>query len=60
MTELDDLTQKLDEIVAQAHENGVKEERVRVLRIIAEEANSQVAGWTQADWLSALIDGRDK
>jgi hypothetical protein len=60
MSELDDLTERLDEIVEQARKNGVAEERARVLRIIAEEANSQVAGWTQSDWITALIEGQDK
>ena len=60
MSELDDLTQKLNLIVEQAYKNGVAAERVRVLRIISEEANSQVSGWTQSDWITALIEGRDK
>jgi hypothetical protein len=59
MSELDDLTQKLKLIAEQAYKNGVADERIRVLRIISEEANSQVAGWTQSDWITALIEGRD-
>jgi len=58
--EFEELSAKINGLVQQAFDNGVLSERVRVLKIINEEAKSEVAGWEKSDWIVALIEGRDK
>ena len=58
--EFEELSARITSLVQQAFDNGVMSERVRVLKIINEEAKSEVAGWEKSDWIVALIEGRDK